>query len=289
MKKLFLMGFVALAFASCVSDKEVTVQTQEQKYEAAFENFIGGQVNPNVNWGFYDQAPLQFDADGKLISGLRGNDANNNMWGGYVEVPAPLTEAQLKVVREWFQANKNPQGIAVNWSDFFVQQVYKGGDNPGPNSAEKYTAADGTTVYVGSNNMDYLTCGKNDEHINNFNFGIGSEKDPVMYGYRKPAYENEDKNNRVVNGKDRINFMVNSSTECFGYFNSGSSQQRDNNYVIIPGDIIDPIVAGMWFVGFDFEGKLKDEAGNNTNMAVEADGYYSDWIVKITPGISRIC
>lgn len=31
MKKLFLMGFVALGLASCVSDKEVTQLTEEQK------------------------------------------------------------------------------------------------------------------------------------------------------------------------------------------------------------------------------------------------------------------
>ena len=46
------MGFVTLAFASCVSDKEVAPQTQNQKYDAAFENLVGGKVNANVNWGF---------------------------------------------------------------------------------------------------------------------------------------------------------------------------------------------------------------------------------------------
>ena len=54
MKKLFLMGFVALGFASCVSDKEVNTQTQDQKYQAAFENLVGGKINANVNWGFND-------------------------------------------------------------------------------------------------------------------------------------------------------------------------------------------------------------------------------------------
>ena len=100
MKKLFLMGFVTLAFASCVSDKEVAPQTQDQKYAAAFENLVGGKVNANVNWGFNDQTPLQFDADGKLIGGLRGINSNGNEWGGYVEVPQPLTEDQKKVASE---------------------------------------------------------------------------------------------------------------------------------------------------------------------------------------------
>lgn len=97
MKKLFLMGFVALGLASCVSDKEVAPQTQDQKYAAAFEDLVGGKVNANVNWGFNDQTPLQFDADGKLIGGLRGSDDNGTEWGKYVEVPEPLTDAQKKL------------------------------------------------------------------------------------------------------------------------------------------------------------------------------------------------
>ena len=283
MKKLFLMGFVALGLASCVSDKEVAPQTQGQKYAAAFENFVGGKVNPNVNWGFNDQTPLQFDADGKLIGGVRGNNANGNEWGGYVEVPEPLTTAQKEVVRDWFQTHRYVKGIAVNWSDFFVQQVYKGGDHPTADCPEKYEAEDGN-LYTGSNQMDKLTCGTNNEHIDNFNNGFGTEKSPVLYGYR-PG--NEDKNLRKVEGKDNINFMVNSSTECFGYYNSASSQQRNDKFVIIPGDWIDPSVAGMWFVGLDFEGKLKSESGANLNQAITADGYYSDWIVRITPGLYK--
>jgi len=283
MKKLFLMGFVALGLASCVSDKEVAPQTQDQKYAAAFENLVGGKVNANVNWGFNDQTPLQFDADGKLIGGVRGNNANGNEWGGYVEVPEPLTDAQKEVVRDWFQTHRDVEGVAVNWSDFFVQQVYKGGDHPTADCPEKYEAEDGN-LYTGSNQMDKLTCGTNNEHIDNFNNGFGTEKSPVLYGYR-PG--NEDKNLRVVNGKDNINFMINTSTECFGYYNSASSQQRNDKFVIIPGDWIDESVAGMWFVGLDFEGKLKTEAGANLNQAITADGYYSDWIVRITPGLYK--
>ncbi len=286
MKKLFLMGFVALGLASCVSDKEVAPQTQDQKYEKAFEALVGGQVNPNVNWGFNDQTPLQFDADGKLIGGVRGSDDNGTEWGKYVEVPEPLTDAQKEVVRDWFQTHRYVEGVAVNWSDFFVQQVYKGGDHPTTDCPEKYEAEDGN-LYTGSNQMDKLTCGTNSEHINNFNNGYGSNKPNICYGYRPAAYEGEDLNNRVVRGEDNINFKVNASTECFGYYNSASSQQRNDKFVIIPGDWIDESVAGMWFVGLDFEGKLKTEAGANLNQAITADGYYSDWIVRITPGLYK--
>lgn len=255
MKKYFLMGFVALAFTACVSDKEVIPQTKEQKYAAAFENFVGGQVNENVNWGFNDQQIATFDADGKF-TGMKGVNANGNEWGIYVDVPQPLTDAQKKVVTDWFKANKNPEGIAVNWSDFFVQQVYEG---------------------EWGKNMNYLYCGSDTDHTFNFNAGNAGVYDPVCYGLNS-----SDINDRIY-GKDQIEFMVNSSTEYFGFHNSFDSNFYKDNYVIIPGDIIDESVAGMFFVGFDFEAHGEDA---NTQQ-VERDYYFDNWIVKITPGMYK--
>ena len=256
MKKLFLMGFVALAFASCVSDKTVAPQTQDQKYADAFESFVGGKVNANVNWGFNDQQVVTFDEEGKY-TGMRAVDANGNGWGLYVEVPQPLTDAQKQVVTEWFQSHNNPEGVALNWSDFFVQQVYKG---------------------EWGGNMNYLYCGSDTDHTNNFNAGDGGVYGNVCYGLKPGA---TDQNDRIY-GPDKIEFMVNSSTEYFGFHNSFDSNFYKDNYVIIPGDIIDPIVAGMFFVGFDFEAN-----GQADNQKVARDYFFDNWIVKITPGLYK--
>ncbi len=258
MKKLFLMGFVALAFASCVSDKEVTQQTQDQKYEAAFEALVGGKVNASVNWGFNDQKVATFDAESKY-TGMRTANVNGNQWADYIEVPTALTTDQKAVVRNWFQTHPNYKGnTTVNWSEFFVEQVYKGGTNPTEACPEAYTAKNGSTGIIGSEHMDKLTVGFIDEHINNFNRG----------------------DNKDWNG---FTLMQNSTTnECFGYITSESSEQKDNKFILVPGDIIDESVAGMFFVGFDFE-----STGENPNMQIDADGYYSDWIVRICPGFYK--
>lgn len=255
MKKLFLMGFVALGLASCVSDKEVSTQTQDQKYQAAFENLVGGKINANVNWGFDNQQVATFDADGKF-TGMRAANVNGNQWADFIEVPTALTPDQKAVVRDWFQTHPNYEGTtSVNWSEFFVEQVYKGGSNPTEACPEAYTAANGSEGIVGSDHMDKLTVGFADEHINNFNNG----------------------NNKDWNG---FTLMQNSTTnECFGYITSESSEQKDNKFILVPGDIIDKSVAGMFFVGFDFE-----STGEETNQQIAADGYYSDWIVRIVPG-----
>ena len=171
-------------------------------------------------------------------------------------MPDTLTEAQIATVTSWFASHPNPQGIAVNWSDFFVQQV----------SSTEY-----------GKNMDKLTCGTAEDHINNFNGGDGSPTGTVCY-WQDPNNEN----NRLYR-TDKIQFMVNSSTECFGYHESRGTfnQQYNDKYVIIPGSMIDSSVAGMYFVGFDYN----SSKGPNSPENIDADGYYNDWIVKITPGL----
>lgn len=273
MKKILFVGITALAMASCTHDDYAPVSKQEQ-YQAVFEKEFG-TVNPNVNWGFTPQQVFTFDKDGKLI-GTRGATPEANQWYQYLTVPAPLTDAQKDVVRKWFQNNPNPQGLDVNWSDFFVQQVYKGGTNPGSNSPETYDILkeDGTPTKVkvtGSNQMDWLHCGNNSnvgDHINNFNRGDAGNMN---------VGEGDNKSHN-----DKIMYMKDYNTTCFGFHDSYGQTYYTDSYVLIPGDIIDPIVAGMYFVGFDY----KMQKDDNGKIEVKPDGYYSDWIVRVVPGLS---
>lgn len=279
MKKILFVGITALAMASCTHDDYAPVSKQEQ-YQAVFEKEFGA-VNPNVNWGFTPQQVFTFDKDGKLI-GTRGASPEANDWYKYLTVPAPLTDAQKDVVRKWFQTHKKPQGLEVNWSDFFVQQVYKGGTNTeGSQSPETYDILkeDGTPTgskVTGSDHMDWLACGSNakhGDHIFNFNNGNASETN-VGEG-----------NNKFHN--DRIMYMKDYNTTCFGFKDSYGDNHFENSYyydsyVLIPGDIIDSSVAGMYFVGFDYKTAKYD----NGEIRVKPDGYYSDWIVRVVPGLN---
>lgn len=275
MKKILFVGITALAMASCTHDDYAPVSKQEQ-YQAVFEKEFG-TVNPNVNWGFTPQQVFTFDENGKLI-GTRGANTEANQWYQYLTVPAPLTDAQKDVVRKWFQNNKNPQGLEVNWSDFFVQQVYKGGTNPGSNSPEiYYTLKDGvqtqnTDTVTGSDHMDWLACGSEEsqykDHINNFNDGDAGDMN-VGEGNNKSH-------------QDKIMYMHDYNTTCFGFHDSYGQTYYYDSYVLIPGDIIDPIVAGMYFVGFDY----KTAKNENGEIRVNPDGYYSDWIIRVVPGLN---
>lgn len=254
-KKFFLKSIAVLAMGiftvGCSSDKDVydpDAATNQVKadYEAEFIRQFGN-IAPGHTWGFSSQTPLPK---------TRGANPEANNWGGYVEVPAPLTEDQLAVVTEWFSTHADPEGIAVNWSDFFVQQV-SSTDN--------------------GRHMDYLTCGDGDEHIYNFNNGDGAVNGQVWGG---ELTNPDDQNSRVFHS-DKIQFMVESSTTRFGYHNSLDASMY-YRYVIIPGDRIDPIVAGMYFVGFDYEAH-----GQDADKQISPDNFYNDWIVRVTPGLYK--
>jgi hypothetical protein len=266
MKKLFLMGFVALAFASCVSDKDVTPQTQDQKYQAAFEELVGGKVNANVNWGFNAMQTITFDAEGKY-AGMRAANTENNRWGMYMVVPTEMTAEQKAKVKKYFDNVKQPEGIAINWSDFFVHQV---------------------SQTVKGKNMDYLYCGEKDyeakDHVNNFNGGSSTDKKNV-------GVEPRDANNaREVDYYDGIMYMYNSGTEFFAFHNSYDDTYYEDNYVIVSGEMIDaaypeaPSVAGMYFVGFDYE---HDKTKMNEDDVEARDYYFNDWVIRVSPGYFR--
>ena len=273
MKKILFVGITALAMASCTHDDYAPVSKQEQ-YQAVFEKEFG-TVNPNVNWGFTPQQVFTFDKDGKLI-GTRGADPRNNEWYKYLTVPAALTDAQKDVVRRWFQTHQNPQGLEVNWSDYFVQQVYKGRTNTeGSKSLEEYEILkDGVpqtgNKVTGSNHMDWLHSGNGETkyHIERFNGGDGSNTD---------VFEDENKKHQ-----DKIMYMKDCKTEYFGFHDSYGDNYYSDSYVLIPGDIIDDSVKGMYFVGFDYKMQKHD----NGKIEVKPDGYYSDWIVRIAPGLN---
>ena len=305
-KKYLMKGVLALVLGgfvvSCADEDVYNSNIVEAKQKAYEESFIQtyGAIASDRDWGFSDN-------DVTAIK-TRTHDKESNMWAdkGYV-IPDPLTPGQKDKVRRYFQQNRNPQGVAVDYTDFFVQQVYKGGTNlDGSLTTEAYTYGNGDVV-TGSSNMDKLTAGTIEDHINDFNYGDRGEI-------------NVQNNDRSGEHEDAITFMVNSSTNCFGFHNSRDSHQYNDQYVIISGDDIDAwdssgeSVAGMFFVGFDYEAnKAYEENAINTNMylveeasagtagVIEvpnkndgkyytvggADGYYSDWIVRITEGIKR--
>ena len=290
MKKYLMTALTAVAlsglFAGCSKEMETNGETTAeadiiQTYENAFITRFG-QPHENQTWGFGS------------VAGTRAVFANGNEWAANdrddckYKVPPVLTEAQKNIVRIYFQSVKNPDYQDPHWTDYFIQQVYKGGDSPmsgtnpaynEPYSAEKYKAADGGTYIVGSNHMDHLAAINGDfvDHNNNFNHGDCGEYGNVLDYVKATATTPEvtyPVNDATHRHADKINLMKNSTTASFGYYNSNSSVRRTEYTGLVSWSTIKTWAdangyAGQadclddgWnrsFMGFDFEMMVGDE------------------------------
>lgn len=117
---------------------------------------------------------IAYSGDIYFGNGTRSAQPNANEWGTdgkYKDYPRPadITEEEIAKVLEVFnQKGKESYEPLVDWSNFFVQQVWKG--------TAEYIAGNGGTV-VGGNQMNWLCCGSEemgDDHVNNFNNSDGS-------------------------------------------------------------------------------------------------------------------
>ena len=315
MKKYLINGVLALFagiyLVSCADTETDYVPLAEQKAKAFEEVFkeVYGEIDPHQNWGFTTDLTLADLSTAEIVyldsvvkeesstrgALTRGHNANANMWGRtYTNIPDPLTDKQKLRVRLYFQYNQYPEDEPVDYTNFFVQDVYKGATTPlndgtaamSQYSIEKYSF--NNQLEPGSAHMDYLTAGPNNDHINNYNNAHCSTNENVWDGRTyeegwpiKDENEARERNvgdweaenyNHIVFHSDEIMLMENSSTECFGWHDSQGSIHHNDQYVIVSGDSIDAwatrfakdhpninlgeSVSGRGFVGFDYEAQI---------------------------------
>ena len=255
-----VMAAVALGglFAGCSKDADLSgdQNTAEfnivQNYENAFITRFG-QPAANQTWGFGSAAAL-----------TRSENANANEWAdpnkayGGLKVPPPLTDEQKAVVIKYFQITPNLGYEDPHWTNYFIQQVYKGHTSPREGySPEAYLAANGSTYLYASDYMDHLAAidGTFVDHINNFNHGDCSTNGTVL--------DNGGNANDGPFHSDKIMYMKESTTKSFGYYNSNGSVRRTEYTGLVSyktimkalGSEADCLEDG-WnrsFMGFDFE------------------------------------
>ena len=278
-KKFFGIGLLALLttayFTSSCSRDDLSSSMIDAKAEAFNEVFIEtyGTPNPQHDWGFGDDETLAF---------TRTENANANEWAdpnkayGGLKVPPKLTPDQIAIVKKYFQSVKDVPYNDPQWTNYFIQQVYKGhsdpmtGTNPAynePYSPEEYMAANGITLLYASDYMDHLAAinGTFVDHINNFNHGDCGENDHVL--------DNGGNANDGPFHTDKIMYMYNSTTASFGYFNSNGSLCHTNYTGLVSWETIrtwarnnnlykEDILNDGWnrsFMGFDFEQMIDDQ------------------------------
>ena len=276
---------ICAAFTSCSKSGDelydpgkIDQQNAEKITQTYNEAFIKvfGKPSANQDWGFGKSASTRANSGETVPQTEAYHNMNHNEWadpdkefGGYT-VPDPLTEQQKAVVAAYFQSVPNLTYSDPQWRHFFVQQVYKGGKvDAGKvrNTTEGITAANGTKYDSG--NMNLLSVGRNNIHINDFNAGSGSTSNVLDNGQHVGGSSHP----------DQITLMVNiDDTSCFGYHETGSSTQHNNKAALVSWQTIrdwananglnGDCLADNWnrsFLGFDLA--IKEGAQAQSDIA----------------------
>lgn len=291
------------------TDKTFPTYNYAPKEVVPVPNFNSNALGHDIQIpGFPHLNGLYYVADGNFLTETKkGSQITSGM------IPAgDVTPYEIQYVSNWFRTHKNPtSNVHLHLSDFFIQNIssdkdqveykttsitpYKTGwektGNNGDNietvdEAKAHKAADGTTPYVTeavNEHIDYYLdqLGFRDmagdwTHVNNFNSGNS----------------NFDPENNASNANRMIIYVKSSGTEKFRCHPSWSTQKQwIEDYVLVKltwvetvKDPNSPYPEGTeipregYYLGFDFS--AEKEGGKVVNR----DGYYSNWIVKITPG-----
>lgn len=216
-----------------------------------------------------------------------------------------VTDEEIQYVSEWFRTHKNPGSDTPEFTEFFIQDISQDYDRQyypnGPainNTLPVYRNGTideegwfkGGTLDGGTESivygMDYFAVKTTEaswEHENNFN----AQKTNELNG-SNPTNETTFKNRTLkywtTNGGYTTSFM---------YYNSDQSQQYEN-YVLVHLTFKGPRSGkdyDGYYLAFDYQFKdlqetTYDSEGNPTYKyaQLKPDGYYSNWIVKLSPG-----
>jgi len=177
MKKLILLFLTTLLIVSCAKNNDFEYSyedVQRQKFEQTFIKTFG-QPSSDQDWGFASAEIVNLSdynsAAARAVT--RGHNVNRNEWEGQFNVPANVTATERDLVVAEF--SKYRPGVVndcnVNWTDYFIYEVYKGED--------VYQDGFGQDV-LGSDHMNHLQVKYADgdllppdnacwEHANDFN------------------------------------------------------------------------------------------------------------------------
>ena len=218
-----------------------------EKYTENFEARYG-KIDENHTWGF---------GSAEAGAKTRGAFPNGNQWENdyHYEVPKALDSDVKEIVRQYFQQHPNLTYTDPGWTDFCIQQVYKGHTKIDDKSQteEEYLAANNNTA-VGGNEINQLFDG-NKEHINNFNAGNNTDWDGCM-------------------------FLASSSTASFGYHNSFSGVTNHDRAALVHWKVIYKWAKGLNLNGYE---KLND-GWNRSYMGFDWDGTLDNIYVDKTWG-----
>ena len=210
-----------------------------------------------------------------------------------------VTEEEILYVSNWFRSNPNPGSVDVELTDFFIQDISQDKDRVSyPDGLYDLAKTNQVPVYQNgeivsysnvSYGMDYFqvyTSSAEPEHINNLN-----QSKANLISETNPNSTELNLSNRTLkwwntNGGETTSFSYNNSDD----------HQTYNRYVLVYLEFDGPQTGNHYagyYLAFDYECHKEDVItmtvdGVDTEVVktttIEPDGYYSNWILKLSPG-----
>lgn len=219
----------------------------------------------------------------------------------YDQAAGDLTDYEIQYVSRWFREHKEPESIQLHLTDFFVQNV--SGDADRVISDGKCNGAPLSTICGQSSaeafGMEHLVFKTMDSnatiddtwtHMNNYNNGntndfwysgnydlvLDSDKQGSDSGING-SYVNTFTHNR------EIKYVTSSGTEDFAYLSSfGTGSNYYKKWVLVRLTWDEKGADGQvhkregYYLAFDFQTSYN-------GIKYDGDGFYSNWIIKISP------
>ena len=240
--------------------------------------------------------------DGRYILKNSGSGKEVKMYDNYTsydvnnQIPAgDVTDEEIIYVSEWFRTNPNPTSQAVNLRDFYVQNVSWDYDRQTyPNGAKETHVKwlDGNNAQQQRElnyRMDHLLCvsysNSDGNHIYNMNNGNTNMAD-ANKTYNDISDADKTECGHLFEYRTMERYKCDNGEPNVTSFKAHSSDDNRylTNYVLVHLDFIGP-KSGLPYSGdylafdYSFDGKSVGASAANK----EPDGYYSNWIFKISP------
>ena len=251
MKRYLITG--ALAFALCTlfnSCKETTEFDGNNIVEAKMDAFDKMFVET-----YGEIAPGHDWGFGPTSAArTRGIFANANQWSDNYVVPI---DPEVNV----FPETENSEISIV--TAYFTNNSFSD-DTEAHECGPNFFVYQISSTDYGKEHMDNLHCGASStstlEHLYNFNAGTCSDN-----GHH---------------GKSM--FVLDGSSKYWTYESSLGTKHTFDHFHCVDGATIDERLSGFYYIGFDFE-----SAGGAENQIVSTDGFYNDWIIRISKAESK--
>lgn len=226
----------------------------------------------------------------KMYDTYKSYDVNNQIPAGDV------TDEEIIYVSEWFRTHPNPTSQAVNLRDFYVQNVSWDYDRQAyPNGAKETHVKwlDGNNAQQQRElnyRMNHLLCvsysNSNGNHIYNMNNGNTNMAD-ANKTYNDISATDKTECGHLFEYRTMERYQCVDSEPNVTSFKVHSSDDNRylTNYVLVHLDFIGP-KSGLPYSGdyLAFDYSFDGPSAGAPAAAIKApDGYYSNWIFKISP------